>query len=49
MKEKEQEIVKLEIKLKEFKVEIEDKNSELLKLEKIEKDFLDEREKLFYS
>ena len=47
LKEKEQEIVNLEIKLKEFKVEIEDKNSELLKLEKIEKDFLDEREKYF--
>lgn len=47
LKEKEQEIVNLEIKLKEFKVEIEDKNSELLKLEKIEKDFLEEREKYF--
>lgn len=47
LKEKEQENVNLEIKLKEFKVEIEDKNSELLKLEKIEKDFFEEREKYF--
>ena len=47
LKEKEQEIVNLEIKLKKFKVEIEDKNSELLKLENIEKDFLEEREKYF--
>lgn len=47
LKEKEQEIVNLEIKLKEFSVEIENKNSELSKLEKIEKDFFNEREKYF--